>query len=106
MLSPHDSPAGAYSASQGIDSVRKDVARYVERRDGGVPCDPDNIYLTTGASDGIMVHTASNLLTSPSPLLSLSTCVSPFHGFLVKCDTFFKELIPNLKCEIQSRILK
>ncbi|KAK2822559.1 hypothetical protein Q5P01_022624 [Channa striata] len=45
---------GSYSASQGIDSVRQDVARYIERRDGGVPCDPDNIYLTTGASDGIM----------------------------------------------------
>ncbi|XP_028283106.1 alanine aminotransferase 2-like isoform X2 [Parambassis ranga] len=45
---------GAYSASQGIDSVRHDVARYIERRDGGVPCDPDDIYLTTGASDGIV----------------------------------------------------
>ncbi|KAK2895135.1 alanine aminotransferase 2-like isoform X1 [Channa argus] len=45
---------GSYSASQGIDSVRQDVAHYIERRDGGVPCDPDNIYLTTGASDGIM----------------------------------------------------
>ncbi|KAM7379498.1 hypothetical protein PAMP_005045 [Pampus punctatissimus] len=45
---------GAYSASQGIDSVRQDVAHYIERRDGGVPCDPDNIYLTTGASDGIV----------------------------------------------------
>uniref|UniRef100_A0A673BXI4 alanine transaminase n=1 Tax=Sphaeramia orbicularis TaxID=375764 RepID=A0A673BXI4_9TELE len=45
---------GAYSASQGIDSVRQDVARYIERRDGGVSCDPDNIYLTTGASDGIV----------------------------------------------------
>uniref|UniRef100_A0A3B5MMJ5 alanine transaminase n=1 Tax=Xiphophorus couchianus TaxID=32473 RepID=A0A3B5MMJ5_9TELE len=45
---------GAYSASQGIGSVRQDVARYIERRDGGVPCKPDNIYLTTGASDGIV----------------------------------------------------
>ncbi|XP_038860052.1 alanine aminotransferase 2-like isoform X2 [Salvelinus namaycush] len=45
---------GAYSASQGIDCVRQDVARYIERRDGGVPCDPDNVYLTTGASDGIV----------------------------------------------------
>ncbi|XP_028986688.1 alanine aminotransferase 2-like isoform X1 [Betta splendens] len=45
---------GSYSASQGIDSVRQDVARYIERRDGGVPCDPNNVYLTTGASDGIM----------------------------------------------------
>ncbi|XP_044074821.1 alanine aminotransferase 2-like isoform X1 [Siniperca chuatsi] len=45
---------GSYSASQGIASVREDVARYIERRDGGVPCDPDDIYLTTGASDGIV----------------------------------------------------
>uniref|UniRef100_H2TVB7 alanine transaminase n=1 Tax=Takifugu rubripes TaxID=31033 RepID=H2TVB7_TAKRU len=45
---------GSYSASQGIESVRQDVARYIERRDGGVPCAPDNIYLTTGASDGIV----------------------------------------------------
>ncbi|XP_068196633.1 alanine aminotransferase 2-like [Antennarius striatus] len=45
---------GAYSASQGIEHVRQNVARYIERRDGGIPCDPDNIYLTTGASDGIM----------------------------------------------------
>ncbi|KAG7488426.1 hypothetical protein MATL_G00033830 [Megalops atlanticus] len=45
---------GAYSASQGIECVRQDVARYIERRDGGIPSDPDNIYLTTGASDGIV----------------------------------------------------
>ncbi|KAK6310870.1 hypothetical protein J4Q44_G00189250 [Coregonus suidteri] len=48
------SSVGAYSASQGIDCVRQDVARYIERRDMGVPCDPDNVYLTTGASDGIV----------------------------------------------------
>ncbi|KAM6948248.1 LOW QUALITY PROTEIN: alanine aminotransferase 2-like [Aplochiton taeniatus] len=48
------SSLGAYSASQGIDCVRQDVARYIERRDGGVACNPDNIYLTTGASDGIV----------------------------------------------------
>ncbi|KAK1794451.1 hypothetical protein P4O66_011321 [Electrophorus voltai] len=44
---------GSYSASQGIEIVRQDVARYIEKRDGGIPCNPDNIYLTTGASDGI-----------------------------------------------------
>lgn len=48
------SSLGAYSPSQGIDSVRQDVANYIERRDCGVPCDPENIYLTTGASDGIV----------------------------------------------------
>ncbi|XP_066508316.1 alanine aminotransferase 2-like isoform X1 [Hoplias malabaricus] len=56
------SSIGAYTASQGIDCVRQDVSRYIERRDGGIPCDPDNIYLTTGASDGIV--TILKLLTA------------------------------------------
>lgn len=30
------------------------MAAFITRRDG-VPADPDNIYLTTGASDGISV---------------------------------------------------
>ncbi|KAM9826992.1 alanine aminotransferase 2-like [Neosynchiropus ocellatus] len=44
---------GAYSASQGIECIRQDVARYIEKRDGGIPSNPDNIYLATGASDAI-----------------------------------------------------
>ncbi|RVE58888.1 hypothetical protein OJAV_G00198730 [Oryzias javanicus] len=45
---------GAYSASQGIECIRQDVARYIEKRDGGIPSNPDNIYLSTGASDAIV----------------------------------------------------
>ncbi|XP_075907310.1 alanine aminotransferase 2-like [Nelusetta ayraudi] len=45
---------GAYSASQGIECIRQDVARYIERRDGGISSNPDNIYLSTGASDAIV----------------------------------------------------
>ncbi|XP_077127625.1 alanine aminotransferase 2 isoform X4 [Ranitomeya variabilis] len=45
---------GSYSASQGIEVVRQDVSRYIERRDGGIPSNPDNIYLSTGASDSIV----------------------------------------------------
>uniref|UniRef100_A0A7N6BXB1 alanine transaminase n=1 Tax=Anabas testudineus TaxID=64144 RepID=A0A7N6BXB1_ANATE len=52
---------GAYSTSQGIECVRQDVARYIERRDGGIPSNPDNIYLSTGASDAIV--TILKLLT-------------------------------------------
>lgn len=44
----------AYSTSQGIEMIRQDIARYIERRDGGITCDPDNIYLSTGASDAIV----------------------------------------------------
>ncbi|CAI9560949.1 unnamed protein product [Staurois parvus] len=44
---------GSYSTSQGVACIREDVARYIEKRDGGIPADPDNICLTTGASEGI-----------------------------------------------------
>ncbi|XP_045311572.1 alanine aminotransferase 1 isoform X1 [Leopardus geoffroyi] len=45
---------GAYSISSGIQLIREDVARYIEWRDGGIPADPNNIYLSTGASDAIV----------------------------------------------------
>ncbi|XP_044236143.1 alanine aminotransferase 1 isoform X3 [Ursus arctos] len=45
---------GAYSVSSGIQLIREDVASYIERRDGGIPADPNNIYLSTGASDAIV----------------------------------------------------
>ncbi|XP_062844170.1 alanine aminotransferase 2-like isoform X2 [Trichomycterus rosablanca] len=56
------SSIGSYTSSQGIECVRRDVASYIKRRDGGIASDPDNIYLTTGASDGIM--TILKLLTA------------------------------------------
>ena len=49
--------SGAYSASQGIEVIRNDVANYIETRDGGIKCDPSDVYLCTGASDGIVVST-------------------------------------------------
>ncbi|KAF7661756.1 hypothetical protein LDENG_00253520 [Lucifuga dentata] len=45
---------GAYSASPGIECIRQDVAKYIEKRDGGIPSNPDNIYLSIGASDAIV----------------------------------------------------
>ncbi|XP_059251420.1 alanine aminotransferase 1 isoform X2 [Mustela nigripes] len=45
---------GAYSVSSGIQLIREDAARYIERRDGGIPADPNNIFLSTGASDAIV----------------------------------------------------
>ena len=46
---------GAYSASSGIDVIRKDVTKYISSRDG-IPnsCDINDIFLSTGASDGVV----------------------------------------------------
>jgi aspartate/methionine/tyrosine aminotransferase len=44
---------GAYSHSQGVYALRQDVAHFIESRDGGIPCNPNNLFLTNGASAGI-----------------------------------------------------
>ena len=46
------SGTGAYSHSQGVLGIRKDVADFIKARDG-VESDPDKIFLTNGASAGI-----------------------------------------------------
>lgn len=43
---------GAYSASPGIEIVRRHVAQFIQDRDG-FPSDYNNIMLSNGASDGI-----------------------------------------------------
>ncbi|XP_021647813.2 glutamate--glyoxylate aminotransferase 2 isoform X3 [Hevea brasiliensis] len=44
---------GAYSDSRGIPGIRKEVAEFIGRRDG-YPSDPELIFLTDGASKGVM----------------------------------------------------
>ena len=43
---------GAYSESQGMATVRADVAKFLEERDG-VKGNPANIFITNGASEGV-----------------------------------------------------
>lgn len=69
---------GSYSASQGVNCIREDVASYITRRDG-VPADPDNIYLTTGASDGITVRIKGTFIISGSPMYTSVLSVRTKH---------------------------
>jgi alanine transaminase len=48
---------GSYTDSAGLDVVRRDIADFITRRDGGIQASPDDIFLTTGASSGIKVRT-------------------------------------------------
>ncbi|KAJ1666534.1 alanine transaminase [Coemansia sp. RSA 1813] len=56
--------AGAYTPSLGVLEVRKNVAKFIEERDG-FPADPKNICLTTGAS-GAIERVLDMLVSNPS----------------------------------------
>ena len=55
FLSHWISAAGSYSDSPGVEVIRRDIAAYIEERDGGVKCDYKNVFMSTGASDSIKV---------------------------------------------------
>ena len=61
---------GAYTHSQGYPSIRKNVAKFIEARDGH-PADPETIYLTDGASPGA------------APLLFDRQCVAKLARYLL-----------------------
>lgn len=44
---------GAYTDSSGVELIRRHVAEYIERRDGGLKCDYLNVFLSGGASEAI-----------------------------------------------------
>ena len=42
---------GSYSDSPGLEVIRRHVAEYIMKRDGGIECDWKNIILCAGASE-------------------------------------------------------
>ena len=54
ILSKLQTGMGAYTESKGPLFIREAIAAYIDKRDGaGVPSNPDNIFLTNGASEGV-----------------------------------------------------
>ena len=53
LLSYFPGGLGAYSDSRGAPGIRQEVAAFITARDGGVPADPDAIFLTEGASPAV-----------------------------------------------------
>ncbi|CAL5092162.1 unnamed protein product [Urochloa decumbens] len=80
---------GAYSDSRGIPGIRKEVADFIQRRDG-YPSDPELIYLTDGASKGVMqmlntiIRNERDGILVPVPQYPLySAAIALFGGSLV-----------------------
>ncbi|XP_007548782.1 alanine aminotransferase 2 [Poecilia formosa] len=40
---------GSYCATAGIPQILQSISQYIMRRDGGVPCHPENIYISPGS---------------------------------------------------------
>ena len=81
------SPVGAYTGnSKGWNHVRRQVAEYINRRDGVSDSDEDKVYLTNGASEGIricfaaLVRTPSDGILIPIPQYPLYSALLTLYG--------------------------
>lgn len=76
---------GAYSHSQGVEMVRREVAQFIERRDGH-PADPEHIFLTDGASPGVqtvlraLLRDRNDGIMIPIPQYPLYSACIPLYG--------------------------
>lgn len=96
---------GAYSDSRGLPGIRKEVAEFIERRDG-YPSDPELIFLTDGASKGVMqilqtiIRGQGDGILVPVPQYPLySAAISLFGGSLVP---YYLEETANWGLDIQN----
>jgi len=81
ILSYLPNGSGAYSDSQGVEGIRRNVAQFVEKRDG-YSCEPSNIFLTNGASSAIqMLLTA--LIADENDSIMIPTPQYPIYSALI-----------------------
>lgn len=70
---------GAYSESQGVEIVRKEVAAFIEERDG-YKASPSNVFLTDGASPAVqmlirsLIRTEYDTIMIPIPQVCRKRC--------------------------------
>ncbi|KAI3727386.1 hypothetical protein L1987_67200 [Smallanthus sonchifolius] len=76
---------GAYSHSQGIKGLRDTIAAGIEARDG-FPADPNDIFLTDGASPGVhmmmqlLIRSENDGILCPIPQYPLYSASIALHG--------------------------
>jgi len=79
---------GAYSDSQGFKLVRENIANFIGKRDG-VPSNPDNIYLTDGATFGLHVS-LQTILSGPNDGVMLPIPQYPLYTALLSLNQAHK----------------
>eukprot|EP01133_Synstelium_polycarpum_P018946 gene18946-22673_t len=85
LLASINNTTGAYSGSQGVSHVLKNVASFIEQRDG-FAADPNDIFLTDGASVAVqrvlrlLIRDRSDGILIPTPQYPLYSATIELYG--------------------------
>ncbi len=88
MLAGLGTGVGAYSDSNGPAFIREAVAEFVDRRDGvassgGVPSDPELVFLTNGASEAVK-YVIEVLISKPSDGIMIPIPQYPLYSAAIR----------------------
>ncbi|CAO3671624.1 unnamed protein product [Rhizopus stolonifer] len=87
----HIGPLGAYADSKGVYHIRENIARFIERRDG-YKSDPETIFLTQGAGDGI--QSVLELLNQPAQRTGVMIPIPQYPIYTAALQLMGAEPIP------------
>ncbi|XP_067108580.1 alanine aminotransferase 1-like [Osmerus mordax] len=85
---------GSYTATSGIRHVQESVARFICQRDGGVPSNPDNIYITTGSQRSIMKVLKLLVHREGLPPTGVLTPVPGYRSVTMVLEAFGAAIVP------------
>ncbi|HNW59654.1 MAG TPA: aminotransferase class I/II-fold pyridoxal phosphate-dependent enzyme [bacterium] len=89
ILDQMETGMGAYTESRGPAFVREAIARFIDRRDGvapgegGVPANPEHIFLTNGASEGVK-YILEMLISGPQDGIMIPIPQYPLYSAAIK----------------------
>ncbi|KAI9464015.1 transaminase [Lactarius psammicola] len=96
---------GAYSHSQGVPFIRKNVANFIEERDG-YPSNPNHIFLTAGASAGVTLL-ISMLISNPRSGILIPIPQYPLYTATLAAnsgDADWATSAPDIETAIQNAV--
>eukprot|EP00927_Polykrikos_kofoidii_P044439 TRINITY_DN38402_c0_g1_i1.p1 TRINITY_DN38402_c0_g1~~TRINITY_DN38402_c0_g1_i1.p1 ORF type:complete len:444 (+),score=69.81 TRINITY_DN38402_c0_g1_i1:181-1332(+) len=87
---------GAYTHSQGLPVVRAEVARFIEQRDGepSGSVDPNAIFLTNGASDGVRMLMTALVRKAPVYHDGMLVPIPQYPLYSATCTLLDGSLVP------------
>lgn len=88
VLAKMETGMGAYTESRGPAFIREAIASFIDRRDnvaveGGVPANPEQIFLTNGASDAVK-YVLEMLISGPRDGIMIPIPQYPLYSALIK----------------------
>ncbi|XP_061111965.1 alanine aminotransferase 2-like [Conger conger] len=97
---------GAYTVPCGVAHVKRNVSDFILRRDGGIPSNPDNIFICNGSQSALMVILK---LLSYGKGLSQTGILAPlpnYSSFNLMLATQGTVMVPYHLCEEEGWCLK